>query len=239
MSFTWHQAVKSALERYAAHNSTIRIERNRFLEQELSNITKDTGSAGRTPGQTVSRVLQELRDEKYLFFSDVGIYTLNRVPVSAADEDLPDDVLENAVEEGLLVLTDVETSSEVTLLRVRKGMNALRKKTLANYRDSCALCDINDKGLLVSSHIARWADHPEARGLLSNTICLCTLHDKLFENGYFAMDDGLNLIWKVPQTIRAIEIWRQQCTSQFKLPQGVRPATQFISEHRIRVGLGN
>jgi len=52
-------------------------------------------------------------------------------------------------------------------------MNALRKKTLANYRESCALCDVNDKGLLVSSHIARWADQPEARGLLSNTICLC------------------------------------------------------------------
>ena len=239
MSFTWHQAVKFALERYAARNSTIRIERDRFLEQELSNITRDTGSAGRTPGQTVSRILQELRDEKYLFFSDFGIYTLNRVPVCAADEDLPDDVLENAIEEGLLVLTDVETASDVSLLRVRKGMNALRKKTLANYRDSCALCDINDQGLLVSSHIARWADHPEARGLLSNTICLCTLHDKLFENGYFAMDDGLNLIWKAPQTIRAIEIWRQQCTSQFKLPRGIRPATKFISEHRIRVGLSN
>lgn len=237
MSFTWHQAVKFALERYAARNSTIRIERDHFLAQELSNITRDTGSTGRTPGQTVSRVLQELRDKKYLFFSDLGIYTLNRVPVSAADEDLPDDVLENAVDEGLLVLTDVETSSDVSLLRVRRGMNALRKQTLANYRESCALCDVNDKVLLVSSHIARWADHPEARGLLSNTICLCTLHDKLFENGYFAMDDSLNLIWKAPQTIRAIEIWRQQCTSRFKLPQGARPATKFISEHRIRVGL--
>lgn len=239
MSFTWHQAVKLALERYAARNSTIRIERNHFLAQELDNITRDAGSAGRTPGQTVSRVLQELRDEKYLFFSDLGIYTLNRVPVSAADEDLPDDVLENAVDEGLLVLTDVETSSEISLLRVRKGMNALRKQTLANYRESCALCDVNDKGLLVSSHIARWADHPEARGLLSNTICLCTLHDKLFENGYFAMDDDLNLIWKAPQTIRAIEIWREKCTSLFKLPKGTRPAVSFISEHRNRVGLGN
>lgn len=239
MSFTWHQAVKFALERYSTRNSTIRIERESFLSQELSNISKDTGSTGKTPGQTVSRVLQELRDEKYLFFSDVGIYTLNQVPVIAADEDLPDDVLENAVEEGLLVLTDVETSSEVSLLRVRRGMNALRKQTLANYRNSCALCDVNDKGLLVSSHIARWADHPEARGLLSNTICLCTLHDKLFENGYFAMDDSLNLIWKAPQPIRAIEIWRQQCTSPFKLPHSARPATKFISEHRIRVGLGN
>lgn len=239
MSFTWHQAVKFALERYSARNSTIQIERNRFIQEELPRMVSDTASLGKTPAQTVSRVLQELRNEKYLFFSDVGVYTLNRVPVIAADEDLPDDVLENAVEEGLLVLSDVGTSSEVSLLRVRRGMNALRKQTLTNYRHSCALCDVNDKGLLVSSHIARWADHPEARGLLSNTICLCTLHDKLFENGYFAMDDSLNLIWKAPQTIRVIEIWQQQCTSPFKLPQSAKPATKFISEHRIRVGLGN
>ena len=36
MSFTWSQAVKLALERYAVRNSTIRIERDRFLAQELT-----------------------------------------------------------------------------------------------------------------------------------------------------------------------------------------------------------
>jgi len=237
MSFTWHQAVKFALERYSARHSTIQVERNRFIQEELPRMVSDTASLGKTPAQTASRVLQELRDEKYLFFSNSGIYTLNQVPVRAADEDLPDDALENAVEEGLLVLTDVETSSEVSLLRVRKGMNALRKQTLANYRESCALCDVNDKGLLVASHIARWADHPEARGLLSNTICFCTLHDKLFENGYFAMDDKFELIWKMPLTIKVIDIWRQQCTVNFKIPQGAQPAPSFINEHRVRVGL--
>jgi putative restriction endonuclease len=200
-------------------------------------MVSDTGSFGKTPAQTVSRVLQELREDKFLFFSDTGLYTLNQVLVSAISEDLPDDVLENAVEEGLLVLSDVETSNDVALSRVRRGVNALRKKTLSNYRGSCALCDVDDKGLLVASHVARWADHPEARGLLSNTICLCTLHDKLFENGYFSMDDALNLIWKMPQTIKVIDVWRQQCTVNFKLPQSVKPNLAFIKEHRHRVGL--
>ncbi len=237
MLINWHTAVQLALERFAARNSTIRIERSLFLLQELPRIISDTKSSGKTPAQTVSRILQELRDEKFLFFSDTGLYTLNRVAVSAIAEDLPDDVLENAVEEGLLVLPDVETSSDIALGRIRRGMGALRKKTLTNYRGSCALCDVNDNGLLVASHIARWADHPEARGLLSNTICFCTLHDKLFESGYFAMDDTCNLIWKTPQPIRAINIWQQQCTSIFKQPHAARPSTIFIHEHRTRVGL--
>ncbi|MBK7026681.1 MAG: hypothetical protein IPH40_07185 [Polaromonas sp.] len=43
---------------------------------------------------------------------------------------------------------------------------------------------------MVTSHIARWADKPMARGLLSNTICFCSMHDKLFEYGYFYFDEG-------------------------------------------------
>ncbi len=237
MSLTWLQAVKEGLHRYALNNSTVQIERDAFLRQELKNIVSVTASVGKTPAQTVSRVLQELRDEGFLYFSSNGLYTLNKVEINATTEDLPDDVLENAVTEGLLILPDVEVTSEVLMTRVRRGMSALRKSTLANYRNSCALCDVNDSGLLVSSHIARWADHPEARGLLSNTICLCTLHDKLFENGYFAMNESLELIWKSPQTIRAIDIWRRQCTVNFKMPQSVKPKLAFIMEHRNRVGL--
>jgi len=237
MPLTWQQAVKSGLMRYADKNSTVQIERDQFLRQELARIVADTASAGKTPSQTVSRVLQELRDEGFLFFSNSGLYTLNQVAISAANEDLPDDVLENAVEEGHLVLPDVETSSDVAVGRVRRGMNALRRRTLSNYGGSCALCDVNDAGLLVASHIARWADHPEARGLLSNTICFCTLHDKLFETGYFAMNERCDLIWKTPQLIKVIDIWRQQCTVNFKFPNAVMPAPTFINEHRVRVGL--
>lgn len=237
MLLTWQQAVKSALERYAAKNATVKIERNKFLEQELPKIITETESAGVTPAQTVSRVLQELRDEGFLFFSNTGLYTLNKVLINTATEDLPDDVLENAVSNGKLILSDVTTSSDAAIVRVRRGMNALRKRTLYNYKSNCALCDINDDGLLVASHIDRWADNQDARGLLSNTICFCTLHDKLFENGYFSMSDNLEIIWKMPQTIQAIEVWRHKCTSNFKFPQAYAPEPKFLKAHRDRVGL--
>lgn len=238
MKLTWQNAVKSGLERYSVRNLTVKIERSKFLQQELERIIFETGSYGKTPAQTVSRILQELRDDKYLFFSSsTGSYILNKEKINALNEDLPDDILENAIEEGLLELPDTQTSSDIAVGRIRRGMNALRKKTLLNYRHSCALCDINDSRLLVTSHIARWADNVKARGLLSNTICFCTLHDKLFENGYFSMNTDLELIWKMPQNIKAIDIWRQQCTVNFKTPQIIKPAQEFINQHRSRVGL--
>ena len=49
------------------------------------------------------------------------------------------------------------------------------------------------------------ADKPMARGLLSNTICFCSMHDKLFEYGYFYFDEHIDLIWQNLHFVNAIE----------------------------------
>lgn len=238
MALTWKEAIALALERYSSRNATVKITRQKFIAEEIDHVVADTGSAGKTPSQTVSRVLQELRDEGVLFFSNnSGEYVLNRVQIDAAAEDFPEDVLENAVANETLILKDVETTSAVAASRIRVGVAALRRKTLANYRHCCALCDIEDERLLVTSHIARWADNPAARGLLANTVCFCTLHDKLFENGYFSLRDDVSLVWRDGQHAQAIEIWKNDCTAHFKLPVDKQPSPVFIRQHRNRVGL--
>ena len=97
----------------------------------------ETTSAGRTPAQTVSRVLQELRDEGKLFFSEAGVYVINGAAINAACEDFPDDVLDHAAQSGTLVLADVATSDAISQLRTRRGMAAVRRATLLNYRGRC------------------------------------------------------------------------------------------------------
>ena len=204
MSLTWKNAVLLALQQYSERNSTVKVTREKFIKEEIKNIVANTESLGKTPSQTVSRVLQELRDEKVLFFSkNSGEYILNNIKINVGTEDFLEDILENAIVNEKLIFQDVETSSAVVASRIRIGMEALRKKTLSNYRNCCALCDIDDERLLVTSHIARWADNPSARGLLSNTICFCTLHDKLFENGYFSIRDDISLVWAIRQNASA------------------------------------
>ena len=73
---TWRECVLDGLRRYTSRNRTSRIERRPFLEQELPSMSAAVGSVGKTPAQTVSRVLQELRDEGKLFFSSGGVYVL-------------------------------------------------------------------------------------------------------------------------------------------------------------------
>jgi hypothetical protein len=73
---SWRDAVLVALHRFSARHATCVIGRQEFLADELERIVGDTGSQGQTPDQTVSRVLQELREEGLLEFLNAGEYRL-------------------------------------------------------------------------------------------------------------------------------------------------------------------
>jgi hypothetical protein len=48
--------------------------RKQFIDAELSQIVSEVGSQGLTPDQTLSRVLQELRDDGMISFEDDNGY---------------------------------------------------------------------------------------------------------------------------------------------------------------------
>jgi hypothetical protein len=75
----------------------------------------------------------------------------------------------------------------------RVGQNAIRRYVLEQYENRCALCDISDPSLLIASHIMPWSEDHENRGNPRNVICLCALHDKLFENGLLKIDGNYQI----------------------------------------------
>lgn len=237
MAATWRDSVIDGLRRYTQRNRTSQVERQAFLAQELATMAAAVDSVGRTPAQTVSRVLQELRDQGLLFFSSAGLYVLTDQPVDLTREDLSDDIVENAIVRSALLVPDVPVRSEVGDARLRKGVDALRRLTLANYGGACAVCDTRDPLLLVTSHVARWSDRPDARGMLSNTICFCAFHDRLFEHGYFGLRDDLRLIVRARVAGAAVRLWLEHCTTEFRIPERHAPMAEFLHDHRRRVGL--
>lgn len=59
----WKNSVINALVRFTSNNRNNYVRRAEFVEKELKNILNEINAGGRTPSQTLSRVLQELRDE--------------------------------------------------------------------------------------------------------------------------------------------------------------------------------
>src|SRR2546421_12824711 len=123
----WTKAVLGAIRRYSKHHHTRIIKRQGLIKEELDNIKKDTSTYGRPPDLTLSRELQELRDEGVLHFYKRGVYILMDTPIIVEDEDLADDVLSIALKKGKLLIGNIPTSNELALVRRRKGQDIIRR----------------------------------------------------------------------------------------------------------------
>jgi len=74
MARTWSEAVDAAVRRFVARTGSPVFSRQALIDAELDAIVADTGSAGATPHQTLSRELQQLRDAGIIEFIDAGTY---------------------------------------------------------------------------------------------------------------------------------------------------------------------
>lgn len=77
---SWSEAVATAVRRHVAKTGSRLFTRQALIDAELDAIVADTGSAGATPHQTLSRELQELRDAGVLQFVDQGTCRLVDAP---------------------------------------------------------------------------------------------------------------------------------------------------------------
>ncbi len=156
-------------------------------------------------------------------------------PVNVEDQDLADDEIDQALRTNRLRIGMVPTDSQQALLRQRRGQRRIHQLTVENYRGRCAVCDVMDPALLVASHVVGWAEAPESRGDLSNVICLCRIHDALFEAGYWSLGDSLELLKKEAVTSKTIRQLLDGMIS-FQQPLEHPPAPCFTQHHRERAG---
>lgn len=235
MSSTWPNAVREAVRRVAFRHGSDRIERQVLLEEELDRIVAETQSMGETPEQTLSRVLQDLRNEGMLQFVQSGQYRLTPPLIDADTIATHDLTIDQAIRERRLVLTDIPTGIVEALTKRRVGQDRVRQLTLENYDTRCAVCDVVVASLLVASHVVPWAESPEGRGDLANVICLCSFHDSLFEQGFWTLSDDLAVLVRQgveSETIKSL----LPGSSAFRVPGSVQPAPTYLRWPRLAHG---
>lgn len=66
----WKNAVRLAIARHCRATKSDIFSRKSLIKKELSRIVSDTLSKGATPEQTLSKILQQLRDEGEIEFLD-------------------------------------------------------------------------------------------------------------------------------------------------------------------------
>lgn len=94
------------------------------------------------------------------------------------------------------LLTKPDDTQEVyAKVRVRGTAQIIfRKALLEAYNNRCAVCGVKTKCLLEACHIIPWAETKKADRLdIRNGILMCANHHRLFDNGYFSIDDSYSI----------------------------------------------
>lgn len=126
MALTWRQAVVKAIMRLTKRHNTRKITRQQLIDEELNQIIIETNSQGITPSQTLSRILQELRNEDFLYFDKNGVYVLLDTPIDIEHEDLSEDAIDYAIISKRLQLGKIATDESIKAVRQRKGQSRIR-----------------------------------------------------------------------------------------------------------------
>lgn len=119
-----------------------------------------------------------------------------------------------------------------SIIRVRVFQEKLRKKTIINYNNECAICDINKPDLLVCSHIIPWSFEEKTRLDLQNSICLCFFHDRLFDKGYWTLSENNEIILSKRVDKSLMEFF---INKKFKSPIKFSPNIEFLKFHRSEI----
>lgn len=85
--------------------------------------------------------------------------------------------------------TQYSKLEQESLIKVRIGQSEFRQKLIQKYH-SCIICGIENRNLLISSHIKPWKDSDNAEKLdPDNGLLLCANHDRLFDKGLITIDN--------------------------------------------------
>ena len=80
------------------------------------------------------------------------------------------------------------------IVKTRVNQALFRKVVVNNYANTCAICSLDIRGLLVASHILKWSENEEHRLNPTNGLCLCNIHDRAFELGYIGISTDYSIL---------------------------------------------
>lgn len=177
---------------------------------------------------------------RFFVYQSHRLQCLNGAYLSKCDNELLALILDNETVQNLTsVRRNSSTSEALRRVKQRIGQAQFSEAVKENYQHKCCFpdCCISDHRFLIGSHIARWVDNPDKRGNTSNGLCLCPIHDKAFEHGYFSLDDEFRIILS-----HKLEIQKSEVFQTYIKPYAHRkinaaqipPDKDSLKEHRFR-----
>jgi len=138
-------------------------------------------------------------------------------------------------------LSNIETGEGIRQASYRIGQQDFSDNVCLNYSNCCCFpdCSIHERTFLRGAHIARWADVEEGRGDLSNGLCLCLMHDKAFEAGFFTLTEDLRVAVNKNNQTAMTSKWCEKnlipYDGDFISLGSLKPSVEALRHHWVRI----
>lgn len=120
-------------------------------------------------------------------------------------------------------------------VKTRVNQDFFRRMVLASYDNKCALTGIEAPELLVASHIVPWSRQQEVRTTPQNGICLNSLHDRAFDEGYLTFTDDFDVMYAHDLPAVAREALESFGFQKLQLPSRFIPDRALLAFHRTEI----
>lgn len=147
--------------------------------------------------------------------------------------------LDLAAPAGLLLDKQRRGKDKRVFSKRRVGQAFFRCAVLSAYGARCCITGLSTPSLLVASHIVPWRNDKANRLNPKNGMLLSALHDRAFDRGLIAVDDGMTvqvssklLADRTPFAATAIQRY-QGCP--IRVPEKFAPDPAFLTYHREHI----
>jgi len=171
---------------------------------------------------------------------DDMLYKSEILLASYQDKKLEDVIFDDdySKEFHLEILKDKKGLDIERIVNTRLNQSLFRKVVVNNYSNSCTICSLNIKELLVASHILKWSESQSNRLNPENGLCLCNIHDKAFELGYIGINSNYKvIISKETKVVKNNEtfnaIFGKFENETIVLPDKFYPNVNFLERHLL------
>lgn len=135
-----------------------------------------------------------------------------------------------------IAIPEGKTREAVVRQRVNQGF--FRRTVLSSYDGACCITGLAVSELLVGSHIVPWAMDAQHRTNPRNGLCLNVLHDKAFDRGLIAVDEGNRVL--VSSRVRKLGLEQARAVlevegAELRMPRRFLPDPGLLAWHRAHV----
>ena len=151
-------------------------------------------------------------------------------------------LLDEISDKDVLSSDDIKTQNRTTrterksVVKIRIGQSIFRKMVLENYQGKCCFSGVDIPQLLVASHIVPWADREDIRLNPKNGLCLSSIHDRAFDQGYWTLSEDSKIVVS-EELKRTNSDFIQENFLQYEgrgllAPEKYNPDPKFLDYHR-------